>query len=120
MKTSDAISNQQDKEKRQAHGTTFSKVMDEHKQPIRGAGHHVNRIIESRLKENMSPRTINLDVIGLRVVLKRAMSDGLIQRLPTEGLRSLKTSTEKRALFTAADLDTLCKSAFESKKNKKG
>ena len=81
---------------------------------------HVNRFIESRLKENVSPRTINLDVIGLRVVLKRAMSDGLIQRLPTEGLRPLKTSTEKRSLFTAADLDTLCKAAFETKKNKKG
>ena len=233
MKTSDAISNQQDKEKRQAHGSTFSKVMDGRKQPIRGLwirgaryyarlnvenpltgikknrrvplidkdGNsvqtvaqavaelkrlqtqrsdnvlptlartpkfddyaaryldfvgsvqgakkpgtvekektilkrwtdflgglrldqikrvHVNRFIESRLKENVSPRTINLDVIGLRVVLKRAMSDGLIQRLPTEGLRPLKTSTEKRSLFTAADLDTLCKAAFETKKNKKG
>lgn len=34
---------------------------------------HVNRFIESRLKENVSPRTINLDVIGLRVVFKRAL-----------------------------------------------
>jgi integrase len=81
---------------------------------------HVNRFIESRLKENLSPRTINLDVIGLRVVLKRALSDGLIQRLPTEGLQPFKTSTEKRPLFTAADLDKLCKSAFETKTNKKG
>jgi integrase len=80
---------------------------------------HVNRFIESRLKKNMSPRTINLDVIGLRVVLKRAMSDGLLQRLPTEGLRPLKTSTQKRALFTAADLETLCNAAFEIKRNKK-
>ena len=80
---------------------------------------HVNRFIESRLKKKVAPRTINLDVIGLRVVLKRAMSDGLIQRLPTEGLRPLKTSTKKRSLFTGADLDTLCKAAFETKKNKK-
>ena len=35
MKTSDARSNQH-KEKRQAHGSTFSKVMDGRKQPIRG------------------------------------------------------------------------------------
>lgn len=81
---------------------------------------HVNRFIESRLKKNLSSRTINLDVIGLRVVLKRAISDGLIQRLPTEGLRPLKTSTEKRPLFTAADLDVLCNAAFETKKNDKG
>jgi integrase len=233
MKTSDAISNHQNNEKRQAHGATFAKVMDRRKQPIRGlwirgaryyarlnvenpitgikknrrvplidkegkpvqtvaqavaelkrlqtqrldntlptlartpkfddyaaryldfvgSGQgakkpgtvekekvilkrwggfigglrldqikrvHVNRFIESRLKENVSPRTINLDVIGLRVVFKRALSDGLIQRLPTEGLQPLKTSTEKRPLFTAADLDKLCKSAFETKKNKKG
>jgi integrase len=80
---------------------------------------HVNRFIESRLKKNLSPRTINLDVIGLRVVLKRAISDGLIQRLPTEGLRPLKTGTEKRSLFTAANLDTFCKAAFETKQNKK-
>lgn len=81
---------------------------------------HVNRFIESRMKKNVSSRTINLDVIGLRVVLKRAISDGLIQRLPTEGLRPLKTSTEKRALFTAANLDALCAAAFETKTNKKG
>jgi integrase len=80
---------------------------------------HVNRFVESRLKENVSGRTINLDVIGLRVVLKRAISDGLIQRLPTEGLRPLKTSTKKRALFTTSELETLCKAAFETKKNKK-
>jgi integrase len=80
---------------------------------------HVNRFIEARLKENVSPRTINLDVIGLRVVLKRARSDGHVQRLPTEGLRPLKTSTEKRGLFTVGDLDVLCKAAFGTKKNKK-
>ena len=58
---------------------------------------HVNRFIESRLKENVSPRTINLDVIALRVVFKRALADGLVQRLPTEGLQPLKTSTKKRS-----------------------
>ncbi|HTV41730.1 MAG TPA: tyrosine-type recombinase/integrase [Candidatus Sulfotelmatobacter sp.] len=80
---------------------------------------HVNRFVELRLKEKKSPRTINLDVIGLRVVLKRAISDGFIQRLPTEGIRPLKTSTEKRTLFSSADLDALCKAAFETKKNKR-
>jgi integrase len=78
---------------------------------------HVNRFIESRLKEKVSARTINLDIIGLRVVLKRAITDGYIQRLPTEGLRPLKTSTKKRPLFTSTDLDKLCNAAFETKKN---
>jgi integrase len=76
---------------------------------------HVNRFIEMRLKENISPRTINLDVIALRVVLKRALEDGLIQRLPTEGLRPLKTTGRKRPLFTTQDLKTICAAASGSK-----
>jgi integrase len=81
---------------------------------------HVNRFIEKRLKENLSPRTINLYVIAFRQVMKRALSDGLIQRLPTEGLEPLKGGTEKRSLFSTADLDRLCAAAFETKKDKKG
>ena len=88
---------------------------------------HVNRFIESRMKEvdkhgnpKVCARTINLDVIGLRVVLKRALSDGLIQRLPTEGLRPLKVSTPRRPLFATADLDRLCNAALETKQDKDG
>jgi integrase len=80
---------------------------------------HVNRFIERRLKDEVSPRTINLDIIAFRVVLKRALEDGLIQRLPTEGLRPLKTTTRKRPLFTADDLRKLCKAASETKQDKK-
>jgi integrase len=87
---------------------------------------HVNRFIESRLKEKNSagtpkvtPRTINLDVIGLRVVMKRALSDGLIQRLPTEGLKPLRTSTPERSLFSTGDLEKLCAAAFKTKQNDK-
>ena len=78
---------------------------------------HVNRFIEQRLKDNASPRTINLDVITLRVVLKGALSEGLIQRLPTDGLQPLTTTTRKRDLFTAADLDNLCKAALDKKES---
>jgi integrase len=81
---------------------------------------HVNRFMEMRLKQNLAPRTVNLDVISLRNVLKKGIEDGYIQRLPTEGLRPLKTSTEKRQLFTTENLDVLCAAAFEKKKNKKG
>src|SRR5208283_4098336 len=81
---------------------------------------HVNRFIEKRLKEDVSPRTVNLDIIAFRVVLKRALEDGLIQRLPTEGLRPLKTTTRKRPLFTTDDLGKLCQAASETKQDKKG
>jgi integrase len=81
---------------------------------------HVNRFIELRLKEQVSPRTINLDVIALRVVLKRALEDGIIQRLPTEGLRPLKFSTRKRRLFTSEDLGEICTAATGQRKNESG
>ena len=81
---------------------------------------HVNRFIEARLKEKVSPRTINLDIIALRVVLKRALEDGLIQRLPTEGLRPLKTTSRKRPLFTTEDLEKLCKAAAGKRKGENG
>lgn len=81
---------------------------------------HVNRFIEARLKEDVSPRTVNLDVIALRVVLKRALEDGLIQRLPTEGLRPLKTTTRKRPLFTSPDLEAICAAALGQRENEKG
>jgi integrase len=78
---------------------------------------HVNRFIDARLRDGAAPRTINLDVIALRVLLKRALADGLIQRLPTEGLRPLKVNTPKRALFSASDLEKLCVAALATKEN---
>jgi integrase len=81
---------------------------------------HVNRFIEKRLKAKAAPRTINLDVIAFRCAMKRALEDGIVQRLPTEGLRPLKAATRRRPLFTSAELNKLCAAAFESKRNKAG
>lgn len=81
---------------------------------------HVIRFVERRMKAGLSPRTVNLDVIAFRNVLKRAVDDGIIQRLPTEGLRPLKTTVIKRPLFGPAELDRLCKAAFETRTNKSG
>jgi integrase len=81
---------------------------------------HVNRFVERRLKAGLSPRTANLDIIALRNVLKRAVDEGLIQRLPTEGLRPLKTTVRKRPLFGPAELEKLCAVAFETRKNEAG
>jgi integrase len=83
---------------------------------------HVNRFIEKRLKEldkdgkpKVGNRSVNLDNIILRVVMKRALSDGLIQRLPTEGLRPLQVTTPKRPLFSTADLEKLLTAALARK-----
>jgi integrase len=88
---------------------------------------HVNHFIVNRQKEEdaqgnpkVCNRTINLDVIGLRCVMKQAMADGHIQRLPMEGLKPLPESESKRPLFTASELEKLCVCAFETKKDKEG
>jgi integrase len=85
---------------------------------------HVDSFIKARRKEvdkdknpKVSNRTINLDVIALRCVLKDAMNAGLIQRLPMEGMKTLDEAETKRPLFTSAMLDTLCESAFATKKD---
>ena len=81
---------------------------------------HVNRFMETRLKAKMKPRTVNLDVIALRCVLKRAIGDGWIQRLPTEGMRPLKSKVVRRQLISPTDLEKICTAAFETKQNKDG
>jgi integrase len=87
---------------------------------------HVNGFLANRLKNGLGPkkgvstRTANLDVIAFRNVLNRALDDGLIQRLPTYGMRPFKTKTRKRTLFSSADLEKFCKGAFGTKINDAG
>jgi integrase len=84
--------------------------------------HHINRaminaFIAKRQATGSSGRTVNLDVIILRNVLRRAIDDGWIKVLPTENLRPLKWTAKKRALATAEDINSLCDSALKATKN---
>jgi integrase len=78
------------------------------------------REMDDNGKPKVTNRTINLDVIGLRCVLKEAMNAGHIQRLPMEGMKPLDETETKRPLFTAAMLDKLCETAFATKTDKQG
>lgn len=78
---------------------------------------HVHAFIESQLQAGMSPRTVNLDVIALRNVLKRALDEQRIAQLPIDGMKPLKTTTVRRPFFNSADLDKLCQAAFLTEKN---
>lgn len=78
---------------------------------------HVNAFIEKRLKAGLSPRTVNLDVIMLRNVLKRAVDDGWLMDLPTRGLRPLKVATPRRPFHPVADIERLCAAAHGTTKN---
>ncbi len=78
---------------------------------------HVNKFIEKRQSAGMSGRTVNLDVIALRNVLKRAVDDEWLKVLPTENLRPLKWTPKTRGLVSQADIDRLCEAAIEVSKN---
>ncbi len=77
----------------------------------------VAAVLEKRLADGSNPRTVNLDVIMLRNVLRRAHEAGLIRKLPTEGIRPLKCSPPKRDLLTPAELQSLFDHAQQLKRN---
>jgi integrase len=77
----------------------------------------ITGVIKSRLAAGIKPRTVNIDVIVLRNVLKEAKEDGLIVHLPTEGMRPKKVKTPIRQLLTPAAFDDLCNAAAECGKN---
>ncbi len=77
----------------------------------------INAFIAKRQEAGVSGRTVNLDVIALRNVLRQAISDGWITRLPTENLRPLKWTAPKRSLITVTDLAAFCAVALTATKN---
>jgi integrase len=77
----------------------------------------ITNVVKSRLGAGIKPRTVNIDVIVLRNVLKEAKNDGLIVRLPTEGIRPKKVKTPVRPLLSPAEFEELCKSAATCSKN---
>jgi integrase len=81
---------------------------------------HVNTFTTKRLKEGRSPRTINLNIIVLRNVLKRAIEDGHLKELPIAGIKPLKTTSKTRQLVTAKDLDAICEAAFGTRTDEAG
>jgi integrase len=77
----------------------------------------INAFIAKRQGQGRNARTVNLGVTVLRNVLRRAIDDGWIKRLPTENLRPLKWTPRKRELFSALQIEGLCKAAEKVSKN---
>ena len=73
--------------------------------------------VRERLEAGATPRTANLDVIILRNVLKQALEEGHIRRLPMEGLKPRKVTTPVRHLLKPEEFENLCKAAVKSGKN---
>ena len=68
---------------------------------------HINGFIADRQEKGLAARSVNLYVIALRNLLKRAKEEGLIKVLPTENLRPLKVNQRKRRLYTPEEMEKL-------------
>lgn len=77
----------------------------------------ITSVVKSRLRAGIKPRTVNIDVIVLRNVLKEAKDDGLIVHLPTEGIRPRKVRTPVRSLLSPAEIEKLFQGAAKCSKN---
>jgi len=77
----------------------------------------INGFIAKRQALGRSGRTVNLDVIVLRNVLKRAIDDGWIKSLPTANLRPLKWTPRQRELVNEQQIEAVCVAAMTVSKN---
>ena len=68
---------------------------------------HIDGFIAARQKAGKSARTVNLEVTIFRNVMKRAIDQKIISRLPTENLRPLKLTAQKRQLFERKEIEKL-------------
>ena len=73
----------------------------------------IKAFIGQRREAGISGRTVNLDVIALRNVLKEAIQDKHLKDLPMENLRPLQWTPHKRGLVTAANIAKVCDAAFK-------
>ena len=77
----------------------------------------ITGVIKSRLAAGIKPRTVNIDVVVLRNVLKEAKDDGLLVHLPTDGMRPRKVKVPVRPLLTPVQFTALCKGGVDCGKN---
>jgi integrase len=80
----------------------------------------VNSYIAKRQGAGRSGRTVNLEVICFRNVMKRAVDDGWLTMLPTLNLRPLKWTAKKRSLLPTEDIEKLCDAAVKDESFKNG
>jgi len=70
-----------------------------------------------KLEEGWAGRTVNLAVTVLSNVLNHAQDNGLIDTLPTTGLKSIRWKPKKRPLFAREQIEALCVAAIQNTRN---
>ncbi len=72
----------------------------------------VSGYIAKRQSKNVSARTVNLELVVLRNVLRKAIDDGFLNELPIAGMKWLKHPPEKRRLVSHAEIEKICATAI--------
>ena len=88
--------------------------------PIRLTGITTKQIygfISERKKSGVSNRTVNLDMVALNQVLKKAKEFHYIRNLPTESVKQLRYVAVKRPLLSMSEIDSICKAGLSHSKN---
>ena len=66
-----------------------------------------------RKKEGISGRSINIEVVTLRNILRHAMAERLLSNLQIDGVAWLHHEAKKRRLVSAEEIDRVCQAAIE-------
>jgi integrase len=75
----------------------------------------INRVREDRQAAGMSARTVNLDLIALRNVLKYSRDNDWLRALPY--VKPLPSKAKVRPFYSATEIDQICASARQVSKN---
>lgn len=69
------------------------------------------RYMAARKKDGMSSRSINLEIITLRNVLRHAVAEGHLASVAIDGVEWLHDQPKKRRLVTAEEIERVCAAA---------
>ena len=70
-----------------------------------------------KLEEGWAGRTVNLAFTVLGNVLSHAQDNGLINTLPTEGIKPIRWKPKKRPLFAPEQIEAICFAALQNCKH---
>jgi integrase len=72
----------------------------------------VKDYMAKRKAQEMSARSINIEVITLRNILRNAVDEGYLPELQIDGVEWLHYEPKKRRLVSHAEIDRICKTAI--------
>lgn len=78
---------------------------------------HLLQYRSAKLKAGWAGRTVNLAITVLSNVLNHAQDNGLIDTLPTTGLKSIRWKPKKRPLFALEQIESVCVAAVKKTRN---